>query len=62
MDSDEEFQFESDDDGWGDQQEEDEETIKIENTFYEADDNKRHDPQKVWQLATLHTRDGLIAT
>jgi len=46
MDSDEEFQFESDDDGWGDQQEEDEETIKIENTFYEADDNKRHDPQK----------------
>jgi len=48
MSDSDEFEYESDDDPYGGVEEEDgdEEAIQIENTFYEADDNKQHYPEQ----------------
>ncbi|CAE7776474.1 csn2 [Symbiodinium sp. CCMP2456] len=48
MSDSDEFEYESDDDPYGGQEEEDgdEEAIQIENTFYEADDNKQNYPEQ----------------
>lgn len=48
MSDSDEFEYESDDDPYGGAEEEDgdEEAIQIENTFYEADDNKQNFPEQ----------------
>lgn len=48
MSESDEFEYESDDDPYGGAEEEDgdEEAIQIENTFYEADDNKQNFPEQ----------------
>jgi COP9 signalosome complex subunit 2 len=48
MSDSDEFEYESDDDAYGGGEEEDgdEEAIQIENTFYEADDNKQNFPEQ----------------
>lgn len=48
MSESDEFEYESDDDPYGGAEEEegDEEAIQIENTFYEADDNKQNYPEQ----------------
>lgn len=48
MSDSDEFEYESDDDPYGGAEEEDgdEEAIQIENTFYEADDNKQNYPEQ----------------
>jgi len=48
MSDSDEFEYESDDDpyGGGEEEDGDEEAIQIENTFYEADDNKQNFPEQ----------------
>jgi len=64
MSDSDEFEYESDDDPYGGAEEEegDEEAIQIENTFYEADDNKQNYPEQALEqfllVVTLETKKG----
>lgn len=63
MSDSDEFEYESDDDQWGGEDEDgDEEAIQIENTFYEADDNKQNYPEQALEqfqkVVTLETAKG----
>jgi COP9 signalosome complex subunit 2 len=51
MSDSDEFEYESDDDvyGGGEEEDGDEEAIQIENTFYEADDNKHNFPEQAFE-------------
>mmetsp|Transcript_9578 Transcript_9578/g.21017 ORF Transcript_9578/g.21017 Transcript_9578/m.21017 type:complete len:450 (-) Transcript_9578:44-1393(-) len=46
MSDSDEFEYESDDDPYQEEEEGDEEAIQIENTFYEADDNRQNYPEQ----------------
>ncbi|CAK0853068.1 unnamed protein product, partial [Prorocentrum cordatum] len=64
MSDSDEFEYESDDDPYGGGEDEvgDEEAIQIENTFYEADDNKASYPEQALEqfqkVVTLETQRG----
>jgi len=64
MSDSDEFEYESDDDpyGGGEEEDGDEEAIQIENTFYEADDNKHSFPEQALEqfqkVVTLETSRG----
>lgn len=64
MSDSDEFEYESDDDpyGGGEEEDGDEEAIQIENTFYEADDNKQNFPEQALEqfqrVVSLETSRG----
>jgi len=64
MSDSDEFEYESDDDpyGGGEEEDGDEEAIQIENTFYEADDNKQNFPEQALEqfqrVVALETKRG----
>merc|ERR1712232_914915 len=64
MSDSDEFEYESDDDPYGgcEEEEGDEEAIQIENTFYEADDNKKNFPEQALEqferVVSLETSRG----
>jgi len=64
MSDSDEFEYESDDDpyGGGEEEDGDEEAIQIENTFYEADDNKQNYPDQALEqfqrVVALETQRG----
>src|SRR4051812_15095086 len=42
----EEYEYNSDKEGWSDEEDVDEDLVAIENTFYEADDRKKANPEQ----------------